>query len=96
MKKLDDGEIAEKLKDLAGWSVVNAKLHREYKFSDFERALGFMLAAAPGIAKMDHHPEWANVYNRVSVDLTTHSAGGITEKDFALARLLEDLAKRLA
>ena len=96
MTKLDSVAITGLLGTIPGWSVSNAKLHREYKFSDFERALGFMLAAAPGIAKRDHHPEWSNVYNRVIVDLTTHSAGGITEKDFALAQFLEDLAQRLA
>jgi 4a-hydroxytetrahydrobiopterin dehydratase len=95
MKKLESAEITEKLAGLPGWSVVSGKLHREYKFSDFERALGFMLSAAPAIGKMDHHPEWANVYSTVTVDLTTHSAGGITAKDFQLAQVLEDLAKRL-
>ena len=95
MKKLEDQEITAKLAALDGWVMTNAKLHREYEFQSFERAIGFMLAAVPGIQQMDHHPEWANVYNRVTVDLTTHSAGGVTEKDFKLAALLEDLAKRL-
>ncbi len=95
MKKLADDEIIAKLALLDGWGMSNGKLHREYKFQTFERAIGFMLAAVPGIQQMDHHPEWANVYNRVTVDLTTHSAGGVTEKDLKLAALLEDLAKRL-
>jgi 4a-hydroxytetrahydrobiopterin dehydratase len=79
-----------------GWSVSNAKLHREYKFTDFAHAFGFMATAAPLIEKMGHHPEWANVYNRVTVDLSTHDTGGITQKDVDLAVLLESIAKKLA
>ena len=96
MKKLSEAEIAAKIVELDGWSVKEAKLHREYKFADFPHAMGFMTIAAPGIEKMNHHPEWANVYNRVTVDLTTHDAGGITQKDFDLANLLEGIAKKLA
>jgi 4a-hydroxytetrahydrobiopterin dehydratase len=100
MKKLEEQEIAAKLASLPGWEFSpahssGAKLQRQYQFATFERAIGFMLAAVPGIQQMDHHPEWGNVYNRVTVDLTTHSVGGVTEKDFKLAALLEDLAKRL-
>jgi 4a-hydroxytetrahydrobiopterin dehydratase len=80
---------------MAGWSVKDGKLHREYKFADFPHAIGLMAIAAPSIEKMNHHPEWANVYNRVTVDLTTHDAQGITEKDFELANLLEGIAKKL-
>ena len=54
-----------------GWEVVSGKLHREYKFADFAHAFGFMATAAPLIEKMDHHPDWSNVYNRVTVDLWT-------------------------
>lgn len=92
MKKLTGTEISSAIAALAGWSVQDGKLHREYKFRDFPHAIDFMAAAAAGIEKMNHHPEWANVYNRVTVDLTTHSAGGITQKDFDLAGLLEGLA----
>lgn len=95
MKKLTDAEVSTAVEQLAGWSVQNAKLHREYKFVDFPHAFGFMATAAPAIEKMDHHPEWCNVYNRVTVDLSTHDAGGITQKDFALARLLEGIAQKL-
>ena len=92
MAKLTDSEIDAGLAKLAGWNVQNAKLHREYKFADFSHAFGFMATAAPTIEKNDHHPEWANVYNKVIVDLTTHSAGGITQKDLDLAALLEGIA----
>ena len=96
MAKLTDSQISEGLVSLAGWKVQNGKLHREYKFADFAHAFGFMATAAPLIEKNNHHPEWANVYNRVTVDLSTHDAGGITQKDLDLARLLESIAKQLS
>jgi 4a-hydroxytetrahydrobiopterin dehydratase len=96
MNKLSDAEISAAVAKLAGWSVLNGKLRRQYKFPDFAHAFGFMATAAPLIEKMDHHPEWANVYNRVTVDLSTHDAGGITQKDVDLAGLLEGIAKKLA
>ncbi len=77
---------------LSGWSVVNAKLRREFKFGDFVSAFGFMTRSALVAEKMDHHPEWFNVYNRVEVDLTTHDAGGITTLDLELARAMNELA----
>ena len=96
MKKLSDAEILERVEKIPGWSVKDAKLHREYKFADFPHAFGMMATAAPAIEKMNHHPEWSNVYNRVTVDLSTHDAGGVTQKDFDLAGLLEGIAKKLA
>ena len=96
MKKLDDAEIKARVEKMAGWSVKDGKLHREYKFADFPHAFGMMATAAPAIEKMDHHPEWSNVYNRVTVDLSTHDAGGITQTDFDLAALIEGIAKKLA
>ncbi len=95
MKKLTDSEISAALAGLAGWSVKDAKLHREYKFADFPHAFGFMATAAPAIEKMNHHPEWFNVYSKVVVDLTTHDAGGITQRDIDLAKLLEGIAGKL-
>ena len=78
------------------WAVKDSKLHRDFKFPDFAHAFGFMAIAAVLIEKMNHHPEWSNVYNRVSVDLTTHDSGGITEKDIELAKLLDGIAAKLA
>ena len=92
---LTEQEVRSALDRLPGWSVVNGKLHREFKFRDFSYAFGFMATAATTIEKRDHHPEWFNVYNRVTVDLTTHDAGGITSKDTDLAALLNDIADRL-
>lgn len=94
MPKLTDSEITSALTHLAAWSVENGRLHREFRFPNFSYAMGFMMTAAPSIEKVDHHPEWANVYNRVTVDLMTHDAGGITEKDVQLADLLENIAKK--
>jgi len=77
---------------LAGWSVEAGKLHREYKFADFVEAFGFMTSVALLAERLNHHPEWFNVWNTVRVDLTTHDAGGITERDFDLATAMEQLA----
>ena len=95
MNKLTDAEVASAIAQLPGWTVASGKLHRQYKFPDFPHAFGFMAAAAPLIETMGHHPEWANVYNRVTIDLTTHDAGGITKKDVELAGVLEGIAKKL-
>ena len=91
--KLDDEEIGAGLSELPGWSLANDKLRREFKFGNFVEAFGFMTSAAIESEKMNHHPEWCNVYNKVVVDLTTHDAGGITMLDFELARKMNDLAK---
>ncbi len=96
MAKLTDAEISANLAHLPHWSLKNGKLHREYKFADFAYAFGFMATAAPLIEKRDHHPEWSNVYNRVTVDLMTHDAQGVTQKDVDLAKLLESIAVKLA
>jgi 4a-hydroxytetrahydrobiopterin dehydratase len=93
--KLNGAEIQTALLTLSGWSLLNGKLHREYSFPDFVHAFGFMAASAVAIEAMNHHPEWSNVYNRVSIDLTTHDAAGITALDVELARKLESLASKL-
>ncbi|MBV9156910.1 MAG: 4a-hydroxytetrahydrobiopterin dehydratase [Acidobacteriaceae bacterium] len=94
-EKLDQQEIHSALQQLSGWEIRNEKLHRDYKFPDFAHAIGFMTTAAVLIEKKNHHPEWFNVYNRVSVDLTTHDVGGITRNDTELAELLNRIAARL-
>lgn len=94
--KLPEAEIQKKLAQLPGWRISDGKLHREYKFADFVHAFGFMAAAAVQAEARAHHPEWSNVWNRVTVDLTTHDAEGITEKDFDLATAMEAIAKKLA
>ena len=91
LTKLSDEQIRKELTDLPGWSLVNGKLHKDFVFKDFIEAFGFMSTAALHIEKMNHHPEWFNVYNKIKVDLTTHDAGGITQNDINLARILNSL-----
>jgi len=91
MTRLLESDIEEELKKLTGWSVKNDKLHKEFQFNNFNQAFGFMTRAAMEIEKMNHHPEWFNVYNRITVELTTHDAGGITNNDVNLARILNSL-----
>ena len=91
LEKLSSEEIKKELSNLSGWSEVDGKLHKEFQFSDFNQAFGFMTRAAMEIEKMNHHPEWFNVYNKLSVDLMTHDAGGITENDVNLAKILNSL-----
>ena len=90
--KLSDSQIEEALTGLDGWSLENGKLNREFKFANFVEAFGFMTRAAIEAEKMDHHPEWFNVYSKVSVQLVTHSAGGITSLDVELATKMNALA----
>lgn len=95
MTKLTSEQIETALSRLPGWRLAGGKLHREYAFKDFVHAFGFMAAAAVGIEARNHHPEWSNVWNRVTVDLTTHDAQGITQNDTALAEFLESIAAKL-
>ena len=91
IEKLSSEAIENELKSLDGWSVVNGKLHKDFQFDDFNQAFGFMARASMHIEKMNHHPEWFNVYNKLSVDLMTHYAGGITQNDINLAKILNSL-----
>ncbi len=79
---------------LPGWSQTPGRdaIAKTYRFADFNAAFAFMTRVALAAEKADHHPEWTNVYNRVDVVLTTHDAGGVTEKDIALARFMEAAA----
>ncbi len=88
-------DVSSALASLPGWSLSDGKLHREYKFADFVHAFGFMTAVALAAEKMDHHPDWTNVYNRVTIDLSTHDAGGITKSDVQLAQQIEKIALKL-
>lgn len=91
--KLSPNELDAALNELGTWSIQNDKLHRQFQFNSFVEAFGFMASVALVAESMAHHPEWFNVYNRVTVDLTTHDAGGITHKDVELARKMNELAQ---
>ena len=91
--KLSDAEIQTKLALLKGWAFECGKLHKEYVFKNFMEAFGFMTSAALAAEGMNHHPEWFNVYKKVVVDLITHDAGGVSERDFELATKMDALAK---
>ena len=93
-EKLSNERRAEVLGQLADWQAVDGRdaITRTFKFKDFNEAFGFMARAALMAEKMDHHPEWFNVYNRVDVTLSTHDAGGLTELDVELAAAMDRLA----
>jgi len=90
-KKVSEAEIATMLSNAKGWSVVNGKLHREYACKDFVTAFGNMTRVALVAQAMDHHPEWFNVWNKVVIDLTTHSVKGISDYDFVLAEKISEI-----
>ena len=92
-EQLSDDEVQLALAGLLGWSLDTGKLHREFRFKDFSEALAFMVRVGLVAEAMNHHPEWFNVWNKVRVDLTTHEAGGITHRDFALATRMNILAQ---
>ncbi|CAN7170554.1 4a-hydroxytetrahydrobiopterin dehydratase [Phenylobacterium sp. LjRoot219] len=88
---------AEALKSLPNWAAVEGRdaIQRSFKFADFNAAFGFMSRAALMAEKLDHHPEWFNVYSRVEVTLATHDADGVTELDVKLARFMDEAATAL-
>ena len=90
--KLAVHEIQARMDGLTGWEIREGKLHRQFEFADFVAAFSFISGVALIAERMDHHPEWANVYNRVVIDLTTHDAGGLTDLDFELAAAVSSLA----
>jgi 4a-hydroxytetrahydrobiopterin dehydratase len=91
-KRLTDDEVRARLAEAPGWTFAGGALHREYRFADFVEAFGFMARGALVAEAMNHHPNWSNVYNRVTIDLSTHDAGGVTSLDFDLAKRLEAIA----
>lgn len=94
IKKLDAEQRRAALAELGQWRAVEGRdaIAREIRFSDFNTAFGFMARVALAAERMDHHPEWTNVYNRVEITLTTHDAGGLTRRDIELARFIDRAA----
>ena len=89
---LGEAEQQQRLGDVPGWTIDDGGLARTFTFSDFVAAFGFMASAALVAEKMNHHPEWSNVYNRVTVRLTTHEVDGLSTLDFELAAKMSSLA----
>lgn len=90
---LSPQDLEKALAELSNWSIQTQKLHRQFQFPSFVEAFGFMSSVALVAESMGHHPEWFNVYNKVTVDLTTHDAGGVTNLDVDLAKRMNQLAK---
>lgn len=90
-KKLSDEEVQQHLATLKGWTLAQGKLHREFTCKDFIAAFGKMTQVALEAQSMDHHPEWFNVYNKVVIDLNTHSVKGLSNLDFQLAAKINDI-----
>ncbi len=92
--KLQGEARAKALSLLAGWAEVEGRdaIGKTFKFKDFNQAWGFMTRVALAAEKLDHHPEWFNVYNRVDIVLSTHDAGGLSDRDVALAKIIDQAA----
>ena len=92
--KLDAAARQRMAERVPGWKLVDGRdaIHRSFKFEDFNEAFGFMTRAALVAEQMNHHPEWTNVWNRVEVTLSTHDAGGLTERDLKLAEAMDCIA----
>jgi 4a-hydroxytetrahydrobiopterin dehydratase len=85
---LTDEQARSQLAQVPGWEIVDGRLHRELTFGNFVEAFGFMARVALVAEKLDHHPDWSNSWNKVTIDITNHSAGGLTELCFQLATLI--------
>ncbi len=90
-KKLSEAEVTTLLSKTKGWNLVNGKLHREFACNDFVSAFGNMTRVALVAEAMNHHPEWSNVWNKVVIDLNTHSVKGISDYDFVLAEKISEI-----
>jgi 4a-hydroxytetrahydrobiopterin dehydratase len=90
-KKLTDAEVSERLSHASGWTLANGKLHRAFECKDFVTAFGNMTRVALVAEAMNHHPEWFNVWNKVVIDLNSHSVKGISNLDFDLAAKIDEI-----
>jgi 4a-hydroxytetrahydrobiopterin dehydratase len=93
-RKLSESEIKSAISSLDDWALKDSKLHRSFKFSNFVEAFTFMTAVALNAEKIDHHPEWFNVYNTVKIDLKTHDVNGISDFDIKLAKLIDNIYEK--
>lgn len=93
MKKLSNEEINRKLEDFDGWTYTEDAIHTSFKFDNFKDAFTVMTRIAFEAEALQHHPNWGNVYNELEISLSTHDANGVTEKDFKLARAIEEIVE---
>jgi 4a-hydroxytetrahydrobiopterin dehydratase len=91
---IDPQTAKNRLSEIPGWELAGDELTREFKFKDFAQAFGFMAATAITAEKMNHHPDWQNVYNKVTVRLSTHEASGLTDLDFELASRMNQIYRQ--
>ncbi|MDF0718087.1 4a-hydroxytetrahydrobiopterin dehydratase [Muricauda sp. 334s03] len=91
MKKLNTNEIEKNLKKLSGWSLNDDMIEKSFTFKDFKEAFSVMTHIAFVCEKQNHHPNWENAYNSLTIKLSTHDAGGITQKDIDLAKTIDDI-----
>ena len=91
MKKLTEQEISEQLKNFDGWRYENGSITKSFKFKDFKEAFSIMTRIAFECEAQNHHPDWENIYNSLTIKLNTHDAGGITQNDFRLAEAIEKI-----
>lgn len=90
--KLSEAELSSVLLELPGWQLKQGKLNRQWEFANFSEAFGFMSRVALLAEQMDHHPEWSNVYNRVTIDLISHDVDGISQRDVLMAQSISQLS----
>jgi len=90
--KLSEAEIAERRARLSKWELRDGKLHRDFVFADFSQAFAFMTRVALAAEKQNHHPDWSNAWNKVSIDLVSHDVKGLSRRDFDLAEQIDALA----
>ncbi|ETW98311.1 MAG: hypothetical protein ETSY1_19255 [Candidatus Entotheonella factor] len=91
VEKLSEADVTSRLPEVPGWEVTDGKLQRTFTFDNFVQAFGFMTRVALLAESMDHHPDWSNVYHRVTIGLNTHDVGGISQLDFELASKINHL-----
>jgi len=91
MKKLSEEDIQDKLKQFDGWTYAKQAIHTSFQFENFKEAFTMMTRIAFEAEAQQHHPNWGNVYNQLEISLSTHDADGVTEKDFKMARAIEDI-----
>ncbi len=91
MEKLSEDQIQDKLKQFEGWTYAKKAIHTSFQFENFKETFTVMTRIAFEAEAQQHHPNWANVYNQLEISLSTHDADGVTEKDFKMARAIEDI-----